>query len=293
MVDLEPSGTPGWLATYVIEGSRALALVDPGPRSSLEALSGLAGMLRPERFDEVYLVLTHVHIDHSGVVGDLVKLLPNARVLVHPRGVRHLVDPSRLWEASLEVLRDTARLLGEPRGTPQERIVPLEDGAEVDLGGFRLRAHHTPGHAPHHVSYLLEPGGVLFAGDSIANHFNGRIYPVTVHPFDCEQYLGSLDLMLELRPRWAAVSHFGVVSDPDVFIQRARDKLFSWMHHIGSAIEEGAPGTEEVYQRVLRRDVELAYVRELEKSMPAFRGSSYRVIAGLYNYLLQKRGSRG
>ncbi len=288
MVDLEPSSTPGWLSTYVIEGRRSLAIVDPGPRASLDALASFIKARVSGSFEEVYVVLTHVHIDHSGVAGDLVEVLPRARVLVHPRGARHLVDPSRLWQSSLQVLGDVAGLLGEPRGVPQERLVPVEDGAEVELGGLKLRAVYTPGHAPHHVSYVLEPGGILFAGDSVANHFNGRIYPVTVYPFDGDEYLKSLDLMLELRPKRIAVAHYGVVGDPEVFIQRARDKLISWMHHVSSAVGEGVLGVEEVYQRVLRRDVELAYAKTLEDSMPAFRGATYRAIAGLHSYLTRK-----
>lgn len=291
MVDLEPSDTPGWLATYVIEGDGALAIIDPGPKSSLRALERLTEMLNPSRFEEVYAVLTHIHIDHSGVIGDLLELLPCARALVHPRGVKHLIDPSKLWQASLEVLGDVAGLLGEPRGAPQERVVSLENGAELDLGGLKLRALYTPGHAPHHVSYMLEPDGILFAGDSVANHFNGRIYPVTVYPFDGSEYLKSLDLLLKLQPRRIAVAHYGVVGEPEVFIQRARDKLISWTHHIISAIEEGASEIEDIYRRILSRDVELAYAKRLEDSMPAFRGATYRVVAGLYNYLRDEEGA--
>lgn len=290
MVDLEPSGTPGWLSTYVIVGSRSVAVVDPGPRASLESLVEFIDSVNLDYLKkEVYIALTHVHIDHSGVVGDLVERLPNARVLVHPRGVRHLTDPSKLWSSSLEVLGDVARLLGEPRPVPQNRVMAVEDRAGIDLGGLVLVPVYTPGHATHHVSYMLEPHRVLFAGDSIANHFNGRIYPVTVHPFNSEEYLSSLDMMLGLQPRRIAVAHYGVVGEgPEVFIQRAKDKLISWTCRISGMISEGVTDLEEIYRNVLSSDVELAYARQLESSMPAFRGSTYRVITGLYNYLLNK-----
>lgn len=288
-VDLEPSGTAGWSATYVIEGQDSLVIVDPGPSASLDGLGELAETVGFDRFKEVYIALTHIHIDHSGVSGELVSLLPHVKVLVHPRGVRHLVDPSKLWSSSLEVLGDVARLLGEPKPVPQDRIVALEDGAEIYLGGSKLIAVYTPGHAAHHVSYLLQPDGILFAGDSIANYFNGRIYPVTVHPFNGEEYLSSLELILELMPKKVAVTHFGLVSaDPDVFIQRARDKLTSWTYYIDNMAREGIYEVKEVYNHILSRDVELAYAKMLEESMPAFRGSTYRVITGLYNYLKQR-----
>ncbi|MEM1650368.1 MAG: MBL fold metallo-hydrolase [Sulfolobales archaeon] len=289
MVDLEPSGTTGWLATYVILRGDSVAIVDPGPKASLESYKKLIDALSLDRFKEVYIVLTHVHIDHSGVVGDLLEYLPSAKVLVHPRGVKHLTDPSKLWSSSLEVLGDVARLLGEPKPVPQSRILVAEDRAGLNLGDLVLVPIYTPGHATHHVSYMLDPIGILFAGDSIANYFNERIYPVTVHPFNGDEYLSSLDLMLKLRPKKIAVTHYGVITEnPDVFIQRAKDKLISWTYSISNMINEGVLSVEEIYHSILSNDVELAYAKQLENSMPAFRGSTYRVIVGLYNYLLYK-----
>ncbi|MEM2007138.1 MAG: MBL fold metallo-hydrolase [Sulfolobales archaeon] len=289
IADLEPSGTAGWLATYVIVGSKSIAIVDPGPKASLESFKEFIDAMNLDRLKEVYIALTHVHIDHSGVVGDLLEYLPSARVLVHPRGVRHLTDPSKLWSSSLDVLGDIARLLGEPRPVPQSRILAVENRVGVNLGDFVLVPVYTPGHAAHHVSYMLDPVDILFAGDSIANYFNGRIYPVTVHPFDGDEYLSSLDLTLKLQPRIIAVAHYGMISEnPEIFVQRAKDKLISWTYRISNMINEGVTSTEEVYHSVLSSDIELAYARQLENSMPAFRGSTYRVITGLYNYLLNK-----
>ncbi|MCX8184706.1 MAG: MBL fold metallo-hydrolase [Sulfolobales archaeon] len=288
-VDLEPSNTAGWLSTYVVKNSENMAIVDPGPKSSVEAFGKLFDLVEVNRFKKVYIVLTHIHIDHAGVVGDLVEMAPNATVFVHSRGVRHLIDPSRLWQSTLEVLGSNARLLGEPRPVPQDRIVGLVGRAEIELGNSKLVAIPTPGHAPHHISYLLEPDGLLFAGDSIANYFNGRLYPVTVHPFDGEEYLKSLDLVLQLQPKRVAVAHYGLVDeDPGVFIQRARDKLVSWTYYIDSLARSGILKVEEVYQHILSKDIELAYAKQLEEHMPAFRGSTYRVIAGLHDYLLRK-----
>lgn len=291
IVDLEPLNTVGWLSVYLVIGDNSLAIVDPGPRVSIEGFMKLLPELNLLKFSAVYVVLTHIHIDHSGVVGDLAELVPNSKVVVHPRGVKHLVNPSRLWQSSLEVLGELAKAFGEPKPLSPDRVIAVDVGTQIDLGGVRLVAHYTPGHAPHHVSYFLEPDGILLAGDSIANYFNGRIYPVTVHPFDRDSFLKSLDLMLSLNPRQVAVSHYGIVRDePEVFIQRTKDKLIAWIHHIESLLKEGVESIKQIYSHILAKDVELAYVRKLEDSMPAFRGSSYRVITGLYNYL--KEGLR-
>ncbi len=288
VADLGPLNTYGWMSTYVAIGTNALLVVDPGPRISADTLIKLLeGSLG--RLSRVYIALTHIHIDHSGAVGDLVKLLPSTRVLTHPRGVKHLIDPSKLWRSSLEVLGDLARDFGEPKPVPSEAIVPVEDSTTIDLGDLRLLAVHTPGHSPHHVSYLLEPSGVLFAGDSIANYFNGRAYPVTVHPFNAPEYLSSLRKMVELKPNRVAVAHYGVVDEaPEVFIQRAKDKLHAWVYLIERLLPRGVQDPERVYLEVLREDLELAYAKHLEDSLPAFRGSTYRVIKGLLSYLLSK-----
>lgn len=289
VVDLEPLNTAGWLSVYLVAGDNSLAIVDPGPRASLDRFLKLLPELNLSKFSTVYVVLTHIHIDHSGVVGDLAELIPNLKVVVHPRGVKHLVDPSRLWQASLDVLGELAKAFGEPKPLPPDRVVAVDTGTQIELGGVRLVAHYTPGHAPHHISYILEPVGILLAGDSIANYFNGRIYPVTVHPFDRDSFLKSLDLMLSLNPRQVAVSHYGIVRDePEVFIQRTKDKLIAWIHYIESLLKEGVENIKQIYSHILAKDVELAYIKRLEDSMPAFHGSSYRVIAGLYNYLLRK-----
>ena len=289
LADLGPLNTYGWMSTYIIVGTDSLAIVDPGPRVSAEALAKLLeNALDNSKVRRVYIVLTHIHIDHSGAVGEVVERLPDVKVLVHPRGVKHLVDPSRLWQSSLEVLGDLARDLGEPRPVPPGAVVPLENGATIDLGGLRLLAVHTPGHSPHHISYLLEPSRVLFAGDSIANYFNGKTYPVTVHPFSLFEYLGSLKRMVELGPSRTVVSHYGIVTDsPEVFIQRAKDKLYAWIYQIEKLLSRGIRDPEAVYGEILREDLELAYARHLEDSMPVFRGATYRAIKGLLNYLLR------
>ncbi|MEM2005654.1 MAG: MBL fold metallo-hydrolase [Zestosphaera sp.] len=289
LVDSEPLGSRGWLSTYLIAGDDAVAVVDPGPKVVYkDVLRGLRGIGADRR--AVYVVLTHVHMDHAGCVGDLVRELKRPTVVVHPRGVRHLVNPTKLWQSSLEVLGDLAQAFGKPEPVEEGFVLPAVDGGTISLGGVDLEAIHTPGHAQHHVSYLLKPHLILFAGDSIANYFSGRAYPVTVPPFNASEYLRSLSNMLALRPRKVAVSHYGVVDvDPDILIQRVKDKLTAWIYRIEKLLSEGCRDPRVVYETILREDVELSYARDLEEGMPAFRGATYRAILGLYNYLTATR----
>lgn len=285
VVDLEPLGSRGWLSTYLIVGDDAVAVVDPGPKvvykDFLKSLKEVGVVGR-----KIYIVLTHVHMDHAGSVGDLARELPYSKVAVHPRGAKHLVNPSRLWQSSLEVLGELAQAFGKPEPVAEGSLLPVADGEVVSLGGVGLEVAYTPGHAQHHASYMLRPHRLLFAGDSIGNYFNRRAYPVTVPPFDASEYLRSLDKMLALNPNEIAVSHYGIVNaEPDIFIQRVKDKLTAWIYRIRNLIAEGCRDPKKAYEIILREDAELSYAKNLEETMPAFRGATYRAVLGLYNYL--------
>lgn len=285
VADLEPLGSRRWLSTYLIVGDEAIAVVDPGPKVVYkDVLRSLKEVNVGQR--KVYIVLTHVHMDHAGSVGDLIRELPHSKVVVHPRGAKHLVNPGRLWQSSLEVLGELAQAFGKPEPVAEGSVLPVADGEVISLGGVGLEVVYTPGHAQHHASYVLKPYNVLFAGDSIANYFNGRAYPVTVPPFNGSEYLRSLNKMLTLNPSKIAVSHYGIAdAEPDIFMQRVKDKLTAWIYHIRDLVAEGCRDPKKVYETILREDVELSYAKNLEETMPAFRGATYRAILGLYNYL--------
>lgn len=201
LIDVRHTGLEQVIGTFLVDG----CLVDPGPAAALDALlEGLAGEV-PDR-----ILLTHVHLDHAGAAGVLARRWPHVEVLVHERGARHVIDPSKL-EASARRLYgdDLDRLWGEIAPVPAERVRALA-GGETLPGGWRVA--YTPGHASHHVAYLHEDSATVFAGDVAGVRIgDGPVVAPTPPPdIDTAAWGASLDAIAAWRPARIAVTHFGV-----------------------------------------------------------------------------------
>ncbi|HLT26666.1 MAG TPA: MBL fold metallo-hydrolase [Zeimonas sp.] len=214
----------------VVEGDRA-ALVDTASNASLpRVLAVLAAKgLSAEQVD--WVLLTHVHLDHAGGAGLYLRHFPNARLTVHPRGARHMIDPTRLVAGTVAVYgaEEAERMYGEIVPAPAERVVETPDGASVSLNGRRFEFLDTPGHARHHVCIVDERSGHVFAGDTFGLSYreldvDGRpsIFPSTTPvQFDPPALHASIDRLLARRPGAVYVTHFGQVRD----VQRCGDDL--------------------------------------------------------------------
>lgn len=216
-------------------------LVDPGPESSLaQLLDALPAGLRPRA-----LLLTHIHLDHAGAAGALVRRWPNLDVYVHERGAPHMVDPSKLLASAGRLYgEDNMRALwGETLPVPAERVHALGGGETLALGaagGFRVA--YTPGHASHHVAYLHEDSGRAFVGDVAGV----RIPParVTIAPtpppdIDVEAWDRSLDLIADWSPASLALTHFGGVDQVGAQLDAVRASL----HELADLARRAGPAT--------------------------------------------------
>jgi glyoxylase-like metal-dependent hydrolase (beta-lactamase superfamily II) len=220
-------------------------LVETGSQTSvpvvLRALAGLG--VGPA--DLAAIVVTHIHLDHAGGVGDLARAFPAATVYVHPEGARHLADPTRLVASAARVYGDMLDgLYGRLDPTPAERIVALEDGDEITVGpGRTLTAVHSPGHARHHLALHDSESGVLFAGDAAGVRLPdvGVLRPATPPPdFDLELAIGSLRLFAARRPSALALAHFGILAgDPQDVLGDAEDVLRDWAAVAEAAWRQG------------------------------------------------------
>lgn len=204
----------------VIEGDRA-ALVDTGTNASLPLVLGAlkAKGLSPAQVD--YVILTHVHLDHAGGAGALMQALPNARLTVHPRGVRHMADPTRLVAGTIAVYgeAEARRMYGDILPVSAGRILETPEGTVIQLGDRELRFLDTPGHARHHVCILDGRSGHIFAGDMFGLSYreldmDGRqfVFPTTTPvQFEPVAMHASIDRLLSLRPEAIYVTHYGRV----------------------------------------------------------------------------------
>jgi len=198
-------------------------VVDPGPTSSLAALVEGLGPVRPRA-----LALTHIHLDHAGAAGAIVRRWPEVEVWVHERGARHLVDPSRL-------VASATRLYGDRMDPLWGEIVPVPaDNLRILTGGEtlgRLTVAYTPGHASHHVSYLDRQTGRAFVGDvcGVMIPPSRFVLPPTPPPdIDLDAWRSSLDTIEAWQPESLALTHFGGVADPQAHLAAIRQALGRW-----------------------------------------------------------------
>jgi glyoxylase-like metal-dependent hydrolase (beta-lactamase superfamily II) len=208
-------------------------IVDPGPSS---CLPGLLAML--ERHPPRVLALTHIHLDHAGASGSLVRLFPDVEVWVHERGAPHLIDPGKLMESAGRLYgEDMERLWGEVLPVPAERIRILRGGES--LGPFQVA--YTPGHASHHVSYLHEPSRHAFTGDVTGVRIDGAcvLAPTPPPDIDLEAWRRSLDAIEDWAPRTLAITHFGAYEDVEAHLARLRDQLVEAERMAGDLDEPG------------------------------------------------------
>lgn len=195
------------------------AIVDPGPESSLPALLEALGDDVPRR-----ILLTHIHLDHAGATGALVRRWPDVEVWVHERGAPHVEDPSKLVASATRLYGDRMRTLwGEIVPVPAERLRILAGGESID--GFRVE--YTPGHAQHHVSFLHEETGIAFVGDVGGVRIGrGPVIPPTPPPdIDLEAWNRSLDVVAGWMPSSLAVTHYGTFPDVERQVEAVRDGL--------------------------------------------------------------------
>jgi glyoxylase-like metal-dependent hydrolase (beta-lactamase superfamily II) len=229
LIDLnqERRGYRSFIGCWLCRLDGLTLLVDPGPQSTA---GHLIAELKRRGVDSLDVVLlTHIHLDHAGSSAAVLSAFDGARLFCHQKGVRHMVDPARLWQGSLDNLGEVARMYAQPGPVPLDRMAAP---GEVESMGIRVLP--TPGHAPHHLSYLV--GDVLFAGEAIATRMElpgGKSYlrPATPHRFLPDVFRASLDLLLGLEPEpdKTAFGHHGLADGVFEWCRKSHQQLDTWL----------------------------------------------------------------
>lgn len=254
-IDTRMAGYEGITAGYLIRSERP-CLVETGAGNSAPVVRDALAAAGIGPADLATIVVTHIHLDHAGGVGDIAKMFPNAEVVVHEKGARHLADPTRLMR-SARMVWGTAldSLFGDLKPTDGVRIRAVEDIGKVDLGGGRrLESHHSPGHARHHVGLLDSLTGDLYVGDAAGVYIpeTADLRPATPPPdFDLDGALRSLERFRALRPSRLLFSHYGPVEPVGETLDRAAEELRLWVELV-----------TEAYDQRLDLDHAVAMVRE-------------------------------
>jgi glyoxylase-like metal-dependent hydrolase (beta-lactamase superfamily II) len=295
--DLMHRGRPRVIATAVVQGAAGVALVDPGPTSCLETLRTALTAAGIAIADVRALLLTHIHLDHAGATGSLLRENPDIAVYVHERGAPHMIDPSKLLASAARLYGDEMdELWGAFLPVPEANVRVLGGGERIEAADRKFDVAYTPGHASHHVSFLDRDSGIAFVGD-VAGVRTGRelfVLPPTPPPdIDVEVWAQSIELVRQWRASTLLVTHFGAHEDPDKHLDAMQTHLTTMTDIARECISDGGNASEQQSRFV---DEMRVYI---ERHVPAAEAGLYGTAAPLDQCFLglarywRKRGVTG
>jgi glyoxylase-like metal-dependent hydrolase (beta-lactamase superfamily II) len=231
-VDLNFLGRPAIIATAIVHSTAGVALVDPGPGSTLATLEQELARKGIDFKDVRQLLITHIHLDHAGSTGAIVERYPHIDVFVHERGARHMVDPSKLLSSAGRLYgQDMDRLWGEVRPVAETRIRVLKGGETLSVAGREVLVAYTPGHASHHVSFFDTASRMAFVGDTagIRRESGAYVMPPTPPPdIDIDAWHASQEKILAWDPDTLFLTHFGPAHGARQHMQAMFENMSEW-----------------------------------------------------------------
>jgi glyoxylase-like metal-dependent hydrolase (beta-lactamase superfamily II) len=291
-IELNTGGIQNLICSYVIMGTKPF-LVESGPTSSVpNLLSGLKEL--DVKFENVeYVAITHIHLDHGGGAGTLLKSLPNAKVIVHPRGMPHLIDTERLWPSSQAVLGFISGIFGKPEPVPKARIIPLTQGS-FELGdGGKLTVLETLGHASHNLSFHESLNGGVFPGDAAGTYIPefDVVVPTTPPSFHLEAALASLDKLISLKPTALYFSHFGKANDATTRLKDYKLQLQLWADIAEDGVKKNQR-LDQIRDRIIAEDKVMNQIANFVKSHRIYSKTMLEnCVLGFMEYAKQKQVS--
>jgi glyoxylase-like metal-dependent hydrolase (beta-lactamase superfamily II) len=294
-LDLEFFDTTEIIASFLAPVDGGFVLFDTGPASAVDTLETRVNELDFELGKLQAIFATHVHLDHAGGAGVLSRKT-GCRVFAHPVGAPHLARPEdKLLPSAERLYKDMmVPLWGITEGVPEKQLSGLEDGESVTVGGLEVTAHHTPGHATHHVAWQID--GAVATGDVAGVRFPDATHvlpPMPPPDIDIEAWYESLELLRRLEPERLLLTHFGAFDDPLRHLDELEDRLRSWTDTARRIVAEGGD-TAALGAALLEADE-----AEMEAlAVPPETVARYRRLcpmkensAGLYRYCTKQRSN--
>jgi glyoxylase-like metal-dependent hydrolase (beta-lactamase superfamily II) len=293
ILDMNWVGRPRSIAAALLESNGHRAIIDPGPESTYATLRACLESrgLSVAQLDAV--LLTHIHLDHAGATGSLVRENPRLAVYVHKLGAPHMMDPSRLLASAARLWPDNLhQLFGETLPVPKENLRILEGGETLTLGARKVEVAYTPGHASHHVSYFDGAEDGAFVGDTAGIRIENRPYilPATPPPdINLEIWEDSFAAILARRPSRLFLTHFGYADGPAEHIDAFRRRLHRWAD-LAAEVLRSASGESQANETFVARAQ--AEMQELlgpeEAEHHAFTANLDLSFLGLARYLRKR-----
>ena len=279
-VDLMFLAKPRVIATAVLQSPAGVALVDPGPTTCLDTLRGAITAQGIAISDVRTVLLTHIHLDHAGATGELVRDNPDIQVYVHERGAPHMADPAKLMSSATRLYGDDMdRLWGQFLPVPQNNLHVLGGGERISAADRELEVAYTPGHASHHVSFFDRSSGVAFVGDTAGIRTGADLFamPPTPPPdIDLDAWKASVALIDRWQAETLFITHFGPHEAPAEHLASLVEHLDGMAALAKSIVERDATDEERV-------DLFTAEARRyLQRNMPDTAAALYDQAAPLW-----------
>jgi glyoxylase-like metal-dependent hydrolase (beta-lactamase superfamily II) len=293
-IDLNFLDQPGVIAAFLLRGADEAALIETGPGSTIATLLEATAREGVTPEEVRHILVTHIHLDHSGGAGLLLKHFPNATLYAHERGTPHLIDPSKLVASATRIYGGLMhRLWGDIVAVPAERVIPLVHGQRVHVAGRVLEVLYTPGHAVHHVSYRDLASGEIFSGDAAGSRLEGFSYvrPLTPPPdLDLEKWDRTLDLLVGYNPPALYLTHFGRHEGIKEHLAELRLHLREWEALVLAGLRAGHDRTTIAASLQRNGDRELLIRQASPDIIARYESTSaYAMNAAGYERYLRKR----
>jgi len=296
IIDNNLYSIPQWGSVYLLNEEKK-ALIDVGPTTSVNAvLDGIREIgVKPEDID--YIVATHVHLDHAGGVGTLVRYLPKTKVVAHYKGFRHMVNPARLVQSVMAVQGEKSMAkFGEVVPVDEKRLIQVQDGDTIALSGRQmLKFIDAPGHAPHELVIHETRNNGLFTGDAAGIYLpeNNILFPATPPPnFNAELFINTIRRLMSMDTDRMYFAHFGVSDKVHKNLELSIDKIKSWNKMVDITVADGK--FNDMADRMIAQGyTELEPIREnklLYKYLTEI--SVHMSVAGYLKYYQEKRSAK-
>jgi glyoxylase-like metal-dependent hydrolase (beta-lactamase superfamily II) len=279
---------------YLVVGD-GITLIEAGTTHTAPYIIESVHALGFSEKDVVRCINTHIHLDHAGASGWLVRRMPHMLVYAHERGLKHLADPSRLLESAQMVYGDMETIIeihGEIVPVPKENLAPVTD-AELDVGaGIRLKIFEGPGHAPHHICIFEPASGCIFSGEALGHYLPefDVITPAVAPPgFDLEASLATANRIRALRPRTICFSQFGQRHDPAYVFEEWERQIHGYAELIRTELKKGL-GTGEIMEMLFESLTQDPKTQQFSEQ--SLRGMLMSTVVGYYQYF-QRTGEVG
>ena len=290
LIDDQLFSIPKLGSVYLLNEEKK-ALIESGPATSAKAvLDGIREVgVRPE--DIAYVIVTHIHLDHAGGAGVLLKNMPQAKVAVHHKGAKHMANPAKLMTSMIEAQGEEALAIhGKVVPIESHRLLAIHDDDSIRLSDQQvLKFIDAPGHAPHELCIYESRNNGVFTGDAAGQYIEGVVLPLQAPPsFDLELCINTIRRLMELKPSMIYSSHFGASNRAQQNLQLAIDKLQAWGHIVTETMKEN---TVDAAAERLRAQIcaELEPARKM-KSIYEFLTNSYvlMTVAAFIDYYQEK-----